>query len=114
MGPLASEQQRSRVEGYISAGVAKGAKLLSGGRRPRDLDRGFFVEPTVFARVDNDYPIAREEILGPVLSVIPQRTRHRRSVSRTTQSTGSTRLSSPPSRARAAGCRTAAVREGWS
>jgi aldehyde dehydrogenase (NAD+) len=71
MGPLASEQQRSRVEGYIDAGVAQGAKLVSGGRRPQDLDRGFFVEPTVFARVDNDHTIAREEIFGPVLSVIP-------------------------------------------
>jgi acyl-CoA reductase-like NAD-dependent aldehyde dehydrogenase len=71
MGPLASEQQRSRVEGYISAGVAQGARLVSGGRRPQDLDRGFFVEPTVFARVDNAHTIAREEIFGPVLSVIP-------------------------------------------
>jgi aldehyde dehydrogenase (NAD+) len=71
MGPLASEQQRSRVEGYISTGIAQGAKLVSGGGRPRDLDRGFFVEPTVFGRVDNDHTIAREEIFGPVLSVIP-------------------------------------------
>jgi acyl-CoA reductase-like NAD-dependent aldehyde dehydrogenase len=71
MGPLASEQQRSRVEGYISTGIAQGAKLASGGGRPRDLDRGFFVEPTVFGRVDNDHTIAREEIFGPVLSVIP-------------------------------------------
>jgi acyl-CoA reductase-like NAD-dependent aldehyde dehydrogenase len=71
MGPLASEQQRRRVEGYISAGVAQGARLVTGGGRPQDLDRGYFVEPTVFARVDNDHTIAREEIFGPVLSVIP-------------------------------------------
>ena len=71
MGPLAMARQRDRVEGYIAKGVAEGAHLAAGGGRPRHLDRGFYVEPTVFARVDNAMTIAREEIFGPVLSVIP-------------------------------------------
>ena len=70
-GPLASSRQRDRVEGYIAKGIAEGATLATGGGRPADLDRGWFVEPTVFANVDNDSTIAREEIFGPVLSVIP-------------------------------------------
>ena len=52
-------------------GVAEGATLATGGGRPKDLDRGWFVEPTVFANVDNSTVIAQEEIFGPVLSVIP-------------------------------------------
>jgi acyl-CoA reductase-like NAD-dependent aldehyde dehydrogenase len=71
MGPLASSRQRDRVEGYIAKGVAEGATLATGGGRPSDLERGWFVEPTVFADVDNGSTIAREEIFGPVLSVIP-------------------------------------------
>jgi acyl-CoA reductase-like NAD-dependent aldehyde dehydrogenase len=71
MGPLASSRQRDRVEGYIAKGVEQGATLATGGGRPADLDRGWFVQPTVFANVDNDSTIAREEIFGPVLSVIP-------------------------------------------
>ena len=71
MGPLAMARQRDRVEGYIAKGEAEGAVLATGGRRPAHLNRGFFVEPTVFANVSNDMTIAREEIFGPVLSVIP-------------------------------------------
>jgi acyl-CoA reductase-like NAD-dependent aldehyde dehydrogenase len=71
MGPLAMRRQRDRVEGYIARGVAEGAILATGGGRPKELDRGWFVEPTVFADVDNSSTIAREEIFGPVLSVIP-------------------------------------------
>jgi aldehyde dehydrogenase (NAD+) len=71
MGPLAMQRQRDRVEGYIAKGVAEGATLATGGGRPKDLDRGWFVEPTVFGNVDNSSTIAQEEIFGPVLSVIP-------------------------------------------
>lgn len=71
MGPLAMARQRDRVEGYIAAGIASGAKLCCGGGRPSHLDRGFFIEPTVFAQVDNSSTIAQEEIFGPVISVIP-------------------------------------------
>jgi len=71
VGPLASHQQRERVEGYIARGVEQGARLVTGGGRPKGLDRGFYVEPTVFSSVDNDHVIAREEIFGPVLTVIP-------------------------------------------
>ena len=71
MGPLAMDRQRDRVEGYIAKGVAEGATLATGGGRPKDLERGYYVEPTVFANVDNGSTIAREEIFGPVLSVIP-------------------------------------------
>ena len=71
MGPLASARQRDRVEGYIAKGVAEGAVLATGGGRPKDLARGYYVEPTVFGNVDNASTIAREEIFGPVLSVIP-------------------------------------------
>jgi acyl-CoA reductase-like NAD-dependent aldehyde dehydrogenase len=71
MGPLAMRRQRDRVEGYIAKGIAEGAKLATGGQRPSHLNRGFYVEPTVFGNVSNDHTIAREEIFGPVLSVIP-------------------------------------------
>jgi acyl-CoA reductase-like NAD-dependent aldehyde dehydrogenase len=71
MGPLASERQRERVLGYIDKGVAEGATLATGGGRPAHFDRGWYVEPTVFGNVDNSSTIAREEIFGPVLSVIP-------------------------------------------
>jgi aldehyde dehydrogenase (NAD+) len=71
MGPLAMDRQRDRVEGYIAKGVAEGATLATGGGRPKDLDRGYYVEPTVFGNVDNHMTIAQEEIFGPVLSVIP-------------------------------------------
>jgi aldehyde dehydrogenase (NAD+) len=71
MGPLAAERQRDRVEGYIAKGVADGATLATGGGRPKDLDHGWYIEPTVFGNVDNHSVIAQEEIFGPVLSVIP-------------------------------------------
>jgi aldehyde dehydrogenase (NAD+) len=71
MGPLAFSRQRDRVEEYISKGIAGGATVVTGGGRPKHLERGWYVEPTVFANVDNSSVIAQEEIFGPVLSVIP-------------------------------------------
>ena len=71
IGPLISEKQRTRVEGYIAKGIEEGARLVCGGGRPEGLDNGFFVQPTVFADVDNKMTIAQEEIFGPVLSIIP-------------------------------------------
>lgn len=71
MGPLATERQRSQVERYIAKGKEEGATLVTGGGRPVHLNRGYFIEPTVFANVDNRQTIAQEEIFGPVLSVIP-------------------------------------------
>lgn len=71
VGPLISEQQRERVEGYIKKGLEEGARLVTGGGRPEGLDSGWFVQPTVFADVDNAMTIAQEEIFGPVLVVIP-------------------------------------------
>ncbi|MGB8388265.1 aldehyde dehydrogenase family protein, partial [Mycobacterium sp.] len=68
IGSLISEKQRARVEGYIAKGVEEGARLVCGGGRPEGLDTGFFVQPTVFADVDNKMTIAQEEIFGPVLS----------------------------------------------
>ncbi|MET7995845.1 aldehyde dehydrogenase [Amycolatopsis sp. NPDC005232] len=70
MGPLASRRQRERVEGYVQIGKDEGAALAFGGNRPKDLDRGWFIEPTVFGNVDNSSRIAQEEIFGPVISVI--------------------------------------------
>ncbi|GAA1105664.1 aldehyde dehydrogenase family protein [Nocardiopsis composta] len=72
MGPLVSAQQLERVRGYIEAGVAEGARLVTGGAEPPEgADRGYYVRPTVFADVRNDMRIAQEEIFGPVLAVIP-------------------------------------------
>ena len=71
MGPLAMSRQRDRVESYIQKGIDEGATLAAGGGRPKHLDRGWFIEPTVFSNVDNSSSIAQEEIFGPVLSVIP-------------------------------------------
>ena len=71
IGPLVSGRQRDRVEGYIAKGKSEGARLTTGGGRPAGLDSGFFVEPTVFADLDNNATIAREEIFGPVISIIP-------------------------------------------
>ena len=71
LGPLISEKQRDRVEGYIAKGKEQGARVVLGGGRPEGLDKGWYVEPTIFADVDNSMTIAREEIFGPVLSVIP-------------------------------------------
>ncbi|MEO6472557.1 MAG: aldehyde dehydrogenase [Aeromicrobium sp.] len=71
LGPLSSARQRDRVEAYIAKGLGDGARLVAGGGRPTGLDRGWFIEPTIFADVDNRSTIAQEEIFGPVLSVIP-------------------------------------------
>ncbi len=70
MGPLVSKQQQSRVLNYIDKGKAEGARLVCGGGVPAHLPTGFFVEPTLFADVDNTMTIAQEEIFGPVLVVI--------------------------------------------
>jgi aldehyde dehydrogenase (NAD+) len=70
LGPLIREQQRERVEGYVQAGLDEGARLITGGKRPDGFDKGFFYEPTVFVGT-NEMTIAREEIFGPVLTVIP-------------------------------------------
>jgi betaine-aldehyde dehydrogenase len=71
MGPVATQRQRDRVEHLIAKGRAEGTQLALGGGRPEHLPKGFFVEPTIFANVDNGSTVAREEIFGPVLSVIP-------------------------------------------
>ena len=71
LGPLATAAQRDRVEGYIAKGRGDGARITYGGGRPAGMDKGWFVEPTVFADVDNNHAIAQQEIFGPVLSIIP-------------------------------------------
>jgi len=72
LGPLVSDVQRERVRGYIRKGEEEGARLVTGGAEPPDgLDRGYFVQPTVFSGVRSDMTIAQEEIFGPVLSIIP-------------------------------------------
>jgi aldehyde dehydrogenase (NAD+) len=70
MGPLVSAKQRDRVLGYIDKGLAEGAKLALGGSRPKQFDKGYYVEPTLFIEVDNQMTIAQEEIFGPVLVLI--------------------------------------------
>ena len=71
MGPVAMRRQRDRIESLIQKGREEGATLATGGGRPKHLNRGYFIEPTVFGNVDNNMTIAREEIFGPVVSVIP-------------------------------------------
>ncbi len=71
MGPLIRASQRERVERYVAAGTAEGARLACGGARPAGLERGFFYEPTLFADVDSSMTVAQEEIFGPVGVVIP-------------------------------------------
>jgi aldehyde dehydrogenase (NAD+) len=70
IGPLVSSRQRERVEGYIASGREAGARLVTGGGRPAKQNRGWFIEPTVFAGVDPDARIAQEEIFGPVVAVM--------------------------------------------
>jgi acyl-CoA reductase-like NAD-dependent aldehyde dehydrogenase len=70
VGPLVSRRQRDRVESYIEKGKSEGGRLVVGGVRPGGLEKGWFVQPTVFADVDRKATIAQEEIFGPVLSVI--------------------------------------------
>jgi aldehyde dehydrogenase (NAD+) len=72
VGPLVSKVQFDRVERYIEKGIAEGAKLVAGGAgRPEGLSKGYYVKPTVFSNVRNDMTIAREEIFGPVLCILP-------------------------------------------
>jgi aldehyde dehydrogenase (NAD+) len=72
MGPVVSKIQYERVEGYIAKGIAEGAKLVTGGEgRPAGLTKGYFVKPTIFSNVNNGMTIAREEIFGPVLCILP-------------------------------------------
>ncbi len=72
IGPVASEVQFNKIQGLIEKGIEEGAELVAGGPgRPDGLDKGFYVKPTVFARVNNEMTIAREEIFGPVLSILP-------------------------------------------
>jgi aldehyde dehydrogenase (NAD+) len=70
IGPMVAKRQQDRVEGYIKIGLEEGAKPVVGGLE-RPFDRGWYVAPTVFANATNDMRIAREEIFGPVLTVIP-------------------------------------------
>ncbi|RAY12650.1 aldehyde dehydrogenase [Actinomadura craniellae] len=71
VGPLVAERQRDRVEGYIALAVAAGARVAAGGGRPDHLPKGWYVAPTILADVDNSMRVAREEIFGPVLCLIP-------------------------------------------
>ena len=71
IGPLVAARQRDRVEGYIAIGKQEGATIAAGGGRPAGLDSGWYVQPTLFVDVDNSMRIAREEIFGPVLSILP-------------------------------------------
>jgi geranial dehydrogenase len=70
IGPMATSEHRDKVEGYIAKGKME-ARLVAGGGRPKGIERGWFVEPTVFADMSNSATIAQDEIFGPVLSVIP-------------------------------------------
>lgn len=72
IGPVVSEAQFDKIQGLIEKGISEGARLVAGGLgRPEGLNRGYFVRPTIFADVSNDMHIAREEIFGPVLSMMP-------------------------------------------
>jgi aldehyde dehydrogenase (NAD+) len=75
VGPVVSKLQFDRVESYIENGIAEGAHLIAGGAgRPDGLTKGYFVKPTIFSNVRNDMTIAREEIFGPVLCILPYQT----------------------------------------
>ena len=75
LGPVVSEAQFNKIQGLIQKGIQEGATLVTGGvGRPEGLNRGYYVRPTVFANVKNDMTIAREEIFGPVLSILPYET----------------------------------------
>ena len=69
-GPVISALQRDRIQGYLDSAIAEGGRFACGGGSPADRDKGFFIEPTVIAGLDNDAKVAREEIFGPVLTVI--------------------------------------------
>ena len=75
IGPVVSKVQFDKIQALIEAGIAEGARLVAGGLgRPESLNRGYYVRPTIFADVRNDMTIAREEIFGPVLSILPYET----------------------------------------
>jgi len=69
-GPVISARQRDRIQGYLDSAIAEGGRFACGGGRPADMDRGFYIEPTVIAGLDNSAKVSREEIFGPVLTVI--------------------------------------------
>jgi aldehyde dehydrogenase (NAD+) len=72
IGPLASKAQFEKVQRLITKGIEEGAKLIAGGPgRPEGTSKGYYVKPTIFADVQNDMTIAREEIFGPVLCIVP-------------------------------------------
>ncbi len=72
IGPVISEMQYNKIQGLIETGISEGAELVAGGPgRPEGLDKGYYIRPSVFANVSNDMSIAREEIFGPVLSILP-------------------------------------------
>ena len=75
MGPVVSEVQFNKIQGLIQAGIDEGARLVTGGvGRPDGIDKGYFIKPTVFTGANNEMTIAREEIFGPVLAMIPYET----------------------------------------
>ncbi len=75
LGPVVSQTQFDKIQRLIEAGIAEGATLVTGGPgRPENLNRGYYIRPTVFGNVTNDMTIAREEIFGPVLSILPYET----------------------------------------
>ena len=72
LGPVASEVQYTKIQGLINKGIEEGAEVIAGGPgKPEGFEKGYFVKPTIFANVNNDMTIAREEIFGPVLSILP-------------------------------------------
>jgi betaine-aldehyde dehydrogenase len=71
VGPLAYQAHHERVLGFLDSAPAEGARLVCGGGRPEDIERGYFVRPTLFDRVEDSMTIAREEIFGPVAAVLP-------------------------------------------
>lgn len=74
LGPVVSQRQRDKVEGYVTLARQAGATVAAGGGRPQHLDHGWFIEPTVLTNVTNDMRVAREEIFGPVMSVLAYET----------------------------------------
>jgi aldehyde dehydrogenase (NAD+) len=72
MGPVVSEVQFNKIQGLIEQGIKEGAKVVIGGLgRPEGLDKGYFIRPTIFSQANNEMTVAREEIFGPVLTMIP-------------------------------------------
>jgi acyl-CoA reductase-like NAD-dependent aldehyde dehydrogenase len=71
IGPVVAKRQRDKILGYLEAGKKAGAKVATGGGKPKGRDKGWFIEPTLFYDANNQMTIAREEIFGPVLTVIP-------------------------------------------